>query len=130
MTGPSSPEPPPFHLTGNFAPVPDEITVHDLDVTGTLPPELAGTYVRNGPNPRNGPSPTWFLGQECVFVPRTPGSDEDDGYAICYVYDRHRNASDLVVLDAADFAAPALATVALPRRVPFGIHGSWFPDLG
>ncbi|XXT16654.1 carotenoid oxygenase family protein [Sorangium sp. So ce429] len=67
---------------------------------------------------------------ECIFVPRAPDSDEDDGYAICFVHDRKRNASDLVVLDAADFGAPALATIALPRRVPFGIHGSWFPDLG
>ncbi|AUX47324.1 carotenoid 9,10-9',10' cleavage dioxygenase [Sorangium cellulosum] len=67
---------------------------------------------------------------ECIFVPRTPGSGEDDGYALCYVHDRDRNTSDLVVLDAADFAAPALATVALPRRVPYGIHGNWFPELG
>jgi len=66
---------------------------------------------------------------ECVFVPHTPGSDEDDGYAITFVYDRERDTSDLVVFDARDFAAPALATVSLPARVPFGIHGNWFADL-
>jgi carotenoid cleavage dioxygenase len=33
-----------------------------------------------------------------------------------------------VVLDARDVAGPAVATVHLPRRVPFGFHGSWVAD--
>ncbi|MQY06786.1 carotenoid oxygenase family protein [Actinomadura macrotermitis] len=50
-------------LTGHLAPVPDEITATDLAVTGTLPAELTGRYLRNGPNPRPGePSKHWFLG--------------------------------------------------------------------
>jgi carotenoid cleavage dioxygenase-like enzyme len=53
----------PFHLTGNYAPVMDETTAFDLPVSGTLPADLNGTYVRNGPNPRTGPTPIWFLGQ-------------------------------------------------------------------
>jgi carotenoid cleavage dioxygenase-like enzyme len=65
---------------------------------------------------------------ECTFVPRAGGAEEDDGYGLCYVYDRRRNFSELVVLDARDFQAPPLATVELPVRVPFGIHGDWFPD--
>ena len=36
----------PFHLKGNFAPVPDEVTAHDLPVEGAIPPELAGTTTR------------------------------------------------------------------------------------
>lgn len=52
----------PFHLRGNFAPVPDELTVADLPVTGAIPPELRGVYLRNGPNPRSGWSAHWFLG--------------------------------------------------------------------
>ena len=41
---------------------------------------------------------------EAVFVPRAgPSSgEEDDGYLLFYVYDRHRAASELVVLDARD----------------------------
>ncbi len=42
----------------------DEATVADLEVTGTLPPELNGRYVRNGPNPID-PDPAtqhWFTG--------------------------------------------------------------------
>jgi carotenoid cleavage dioxygenase-like enzyme len=65
---------------------------------------------------------------ECVFVPRSPGSDEDVGYAIAYFYDQQRDVSDLVIFDAHDFAAPAIATVALPARVPYSIHGNWFAD--
>jgi carotenoid cleavage dioxygenase len=56
----------PSHLAGNFAPVPDEITVTDLPVTGTIPAELTGWYLRNGPNPRSGASAHWFLGDGMV----------------------------------------------------------------
>ena len=38
-------------LEGNLAPVHEEITAFNLEVTGTLPPELDGRYLRNGPNP-------------------------------------------------------------------------------
>lgn len=58
----NEPTPLPFHLQGNFAPVPDEITAVDLPVEGALPPSLNGRYVRNGPNPRTGASPHWFVG--------------------------------------------------------------------
>ncbi|NUU22707.1 MAG: 9-cis-epoxycarotenoid dioxygenase [Streptomycetaceae bacterium] len=50
------------HLTGNYAPVDHERTETALQVTGTLPADLTGTYVRNGPNPRSGRSSHWFLG--------------------------------------------------------------------
>jgi carotenoid cleavage dioxygenase-like enzyme len=54
------------HLVGNFAPVTDELTVHHLPVTGTVPPELSGWYLRNGPNPREVASQHWFLGDGMV----------------------------------------------------------------
>ena len=38
-------------LSGRFAPVTTEITADHLTVEGTLPPDLTGHYVRNGPNP-------------------------------------------------------------------------------
>ena len=56
----------PFHLRGNFAPVKDELTVTDLKVEGSIPPELCGTYIRNGANPRTGESLHWFLGNGMV----------------------------------------------------------------
>jgi len=52
----------PFHLRGNYAPVPDEATLTDLRVEGAIPPSLTGVYLRNGPNPASGTSPHWFVG--------------------------------------------------------------------
>lgn len=49
-------------LEGNFAPVDREIEAFDLPVEGALPPELAGVYMRTGPNPARAESPHWFLG--------------------------------------------------------------------
>src|SRR3712207_629627 len=56
-----------LHLTGHFAPVPDEIDAVDLPVEGALPPELTGRYLRNGPNPLPGdPVSHWFTGHGMV----------------------------------------------------------------
>jgi len=38
-------------LTGEFAPVSDELVCSDLPVEGTIPTDLNGVYLRNGPNP-------------------------------------------------------------------------------
>ncbi|MYS82135.1 carotenoid oxygenase family protein [Embleya scabrispora] len=55
----------PFHLTGNHAPVTEERIETTLRVSGELPAELTGSYLRNGPNPRT-PSGHWFLGDGMV----------------------------------------------------------------
>ncbi|NUP76755.1 MAG: dioxygenase [Nonomuraea sp.] len=39
-----------YALPGHLRSVPDEIDAFDLPVTGALPPELNGRYLRNGPN--------------------------------------------------------------------------------
>jgi len=55
-------------LTGIHAPIHDERTLTDLPVTGTIPAELAGRYVRIGPNPFK-PDPRghhWFVGDGMV----------------------------------------------------------------
>jgi carotenoid cleavage dioxygenase len=63
---------------------------------------------------------------EAVFVPSTSApADESHGWYLGYVYDQARNSSDLVILDAADFAGPPVARIRMPRRVPFGFHGNW-----
>jgi Retinal pigment epithelial membrane protein len=51
-------------LEGAFAPVAEEITAFDLPVTGRVPAELSGRYLRNGPNPLglDDPNYHWFLG--------------------------------------------------------------------
>ena len=55
-------------LEGPFAPVPKELTAFDLPVTGQIPPELNGRYLRNGPNPMNRDDPKyhWFIGDGMV----------------------------------------------------------------
>ncbi len=65
---------------------------------------------------------------EAVFVPRHAVSAEHDGWLLTYVYDAHTDRSRLVVLDASDVAAPPVAQVYLPVRVPGGFHTSWLPD--
>jgi carotenoid cleavage dioxygenase len=63
---------------------------------------------------------------EAVFVPSTTGPpDESSGWYIGYVYDPARDGSDLVIIDASDFAAQPVARIKLPQRVPFGFHGNW-----
>src|SRR5215213_5179915 len=48
------------HLQHGHAPVWDELTLEDLPVRGEIPRELAGVYMRNGPNPAFPPiSYTW-----------------------------------------------------------------------
>ena len=62
----------PWFLTGNFAPVHDELTVHDLPVTGAIPPSLSGRYLRNGSNPKT-PTSHWFFGDGMVHGIRLEG---------------------------------------------------------
>lgn len=56
----------PFHLRGNYAPVFDEVSSDNLEVRGSIPPELNGRYLRNGANPITGESAHWFLGDGMV----------------------------------------------------------------
>jgi len=67
------------HMAGNFAPVTDELTAYDLPVTGTIPPELTGWFLRNGPNPRDAATPHWFFGDGMVHGLRLEG-----GRAVSY----------------------------------------------
>ena len=69
----------PFHLRGNFAPVKDELTAHDLPVQGAIPRELRGRYVRNGPNPKTGQSGHWFVGDGMLH-----GVELADGRPVSY----------------------------------------------
>ncbi|HEX3786950.1 MAG TPA: carotenoid oxygenase family protein [Pseudonocardiaceae bacterium] len=67
------------HLAGNYAPVSEELTAHELPVTGTIPPELSGWYLRNGPNPHDAASAHWFFGDGMIHGVRLTG-----GRAVSY----------------------------------------------
>jgi carotenoid cleavage oxygenase len=102
------------YLQGNFRPVPDEIVATDLEVVGTLPPALAGRYLRTGPNPigeRDPESYHWFIGDGMVH-----GVELRDGQANWY---RNRWVRSPEVA-----AAQGLAEVSRPAT------GGVFPGSG
>jgi len=71
-----------LYLSGPFAPVNQEVTHSQLQVSGHLPPELNGLYVRNGPNPLHIRDPKkhhWFAGDGMVH-----GLQLSQGQALAY----------------------------------------------
>ncbi|OQV03117.1 hypothetical protein CLAIMM_08207 [Cladophialophora immunda] len=78
----------------------------------------------------------WFA-QEPHFVPRERGTREDDGWLLTYVFDesqldssgecRPDAKSELWVIDARDMKT-VVARVHLTQRVPYGLHGNFFPE--
>ncbi|MFN2375902.1 MAG: carotenoid oxygenase family protein, partial [Candidatus Binatia bacterium] len=69
----------PFFLRGNYAPVDEERTITSLRVDGEIPRTLAGSYLRNGPNPRDTTPPHWFFGDGMLH-----GIAIEDGRALWY----------------------------------------------
>lgn len=66
---------------------------------------------------------------EFVHVAPEGSSGEDDGWLMGFVYDRARDASDLVILDAQKIESRPIARIGLPARVPQGFHGNWMPGV-
>jgi carotenoid cleavage dioxygenase len=65
---------------------------------------------------------------ELSFVPDPDRSaEEDGGWLLGFVHHEGEARTTLVVLDAQDVAGPPVAEVDIPRRVPFGFHGTWVP---
>jgi all-trans-8'-apo-beta-carotenal 15,15'-oxygenase len=67
-------------------------------------------------------APRGFV-SEPLMVPRPGGSKEDDGWVLTVVWNGGRDASDLVILDAASMAE--VAVLPLPLALPHGLHGSF-----
>lgn len=61
------------------------------------------------------------------FVARPESTTEGDGWILALTYDTVHDRSEMVIIDAEDFAAQPVAIVQLPRRVPAGLHGTWLP---
>ena len=67
---------------GPYAPIPGDVTATELEVVGTLPVELNGRYLRNGPNPITPVDPAthhWFVGDGMVHGVRL-GEGKADWY--------------------------------------------------
>lgn len=56
----------PYWVQGNFRGVTTEETVTDLEVIGSIPPELSGLFVRNGSNATSDDALHWFLGDGMI----------------------------------------------------------------
>ncbi len=69
------------YLVGVHAPMPSELTLKDLAVTGSIPAGLSGQYLKMGPNPVNPDHAGhhWFLGDGMVH-----GIAIEDGKALWY----------------------------------------------
>ena len=71
-----------YYLQGNYAPVKELISEDKLEVVGSIPKELSGLYLRNGPNPMGKPNVKkyhWFEGEGMLH-----GVKIDAGEAIWY----------------------------------------------
>ena len=71
-----------YYLQGNYAPVKEIISEDKLEVVGSIPKELSGLYLRNGPNPMGSPNTKkyhWFAGQGMLHGVRI-----EEGKAIWY----------------------------------------------
>jgi carotenoid cleavage dioxygenase-like enzyme len=90
----------PVHLLGNGRPVTEERTITDLKVTGSLPAELDGRYVRNGSNPFTGTSEHAFFGDGMVHGVRL-SDGRAEWYRNRYVQTPFIANPDLNILDPA-----------------------------
>jgi carotenoid cleavage dioxygenase-like enzyme len=78
----------------------------------------AGTYVTQ---------PIGLTVGEVVFAPRDGSTDELDGCYLSFASSADARHSWLLVWDAAAFPGEPVARVAIPQRVPNGLHGNWIP---
>ncbi len=77
---------------------------------------------------------SWFAGdtsstQEPVFAPKSANAPEGEGYVIGVVNRRDEHRSDLVILDAQRMDEGPVATIKIPVRLKYGIHGNWVPSV-
>ncbi|GMP77756.1 hypothetical protein CsSME_00033923 [Camellia sinensis var. sinensis] len=63
-----------------------------------------------------------FGGEPC-FVPEKMAVEEDEGCVMSFVRDERRERSELVIVKASNMKQAA--SVRLPSRVPYGIHGTF-----
>jgi len=63
------------YLVGDYAPIEQEVAADGLSVTGELPADLVGSYVRNGPNAKLDPKGRyhWFDGDGMLHALRFDG---------------------------------------------------------
>jgi carotenoid cleavage dioxygenase-like enzyme len=108
-------DPASWWLQGNYRPVDTERDILNLRVEGTIPPELDGVYMRNGPNPVTGESPHWFLGEGMLHGVRIRNGAAE-WYRNRYVQ------TDLLAAPPAGGIAPPSGK-AHPANTAIALHG-------
>lgn len=77
-------------------------------------------------------APQGFV-SEPIFVPRnsieSSSLSEDDGWVLSVVYDAAYHRSDVVILDACNLNKGPVAKLHLKHHVPYGLHGSFAPEI-
>ena len=106
--------------------------VYSVSVPVDMDPQLTGATMIHKHDLQTGVRLVHEFGDgrvpgEFVFVPASPDAGEDEGWLMGLVIDVASDTTDLAILDARVFEAPAVATVRLPHRVPPGFHGNWLP---
>ena len=76
---------------------------------------------------------SWFAGdtsstQEPIFAPKSADAAEGEGYVMGIVNRRAEHRADLVIFDAMHIDEGPIATVKIPVRLKYAIHGNWVPS--
>jgi len=72
----------------------------------------------------------WWCGpvsslQEPCFVPRSADAAEGDGWIVQVCNRLEEQRSDLLIFEALDIEKGPVATIHVPIRLRFGLHGNW-----
>jgi carotenoid cleavage dioxygenase len=81
---------------------------------------------------KTGAEKKWWCGpvsslQEPCFIPRSADAPEGDGYIVMVQNLLAENLSNLLLFEATDIEQGPIATIKLPVRLRFGLHGNWTP---
>lgn len=72
--------------------------------------------------------PEGVVGGEPVFLPRSGGGSDDDGYIGLFLWNHKSEESTFVVYDAQSFSPTPVVELLVPRRVPLGFHAAWITE--
>ncbi len=108
----------------------DPTQPYDADRAGPIMGFFFNTYVHMDMS--TGQLKTWFAGdtsstQEPIFARKGPDAPEGEGYVLGVVNRRAEHRSDLLIFDAQRIDEGPLATVKIPVRLKYAIHGNWVP---
>ena len=112
---------------GPLAPVEVENTATELKVEGRIPEELAGTLMRDGPNPiKPGPDHHWFAGDAMVHgigdMPAMGFSETENANWLAYLRERFGDPECLAIEPGKTHFDPELACHADGNRLKMVIQ--------